>query len=146
MAAVNITTASGDTNNITMGDRVVFRTSGGDIYAVIYNSSDGAISVWKSGDAGATWAEKDAGNRPATDVKSCAGAMDSGGDIHILYGWLASGNPDHYEYKYVIFDTGTDTYGTPEVAHDFDTDANSYWYGGIAVSYTHLTLPTTPYV
>ena len=38
---------------------------------------------------------------------------------------------------------GEDSIGTPNI---FLNKRNFKWYGLIAVSYTHLTLPTTPYV
>ena len=46
MAAINVTSANGDTNDIANGGRVLVRNSAGNAYAITRNVSDSSVDMW----------------------------------------------------------------------------------------------------
>jgi len=92
-----------------LGTRICVRNSAGNIYVVLKDSE--FVEMWKSSDGGQTWFEQDVANRPVAGVtvRFAVAAIDGNDKIHVFYGDDALGYA-----RYVIFDTSTDTWGTPE--------------------------------
>jgi hypothetical protein len=79
---------------------------GANLYAVLVDFKTSHVNVYKSTDAGLTWATLDSANRP-----TCDNALDvllQGTTFHIVY--LTPAPAD--VLKHVSFDTTTDTFGT----------------------------------
>ena len=82
--------------------RSIFRLADGTLYFV-----DGINFVYKSTDDGYTWVLKDSSNAPICLTDTPNAAINSSGNLCIVYG-ISGG------WAYIIFDHLTDTYGTAE--------------------------------
>lgn len=99
--------------------RNLVRTSAGVLYAVLHNTSDNAIEMWKSSDNGASWTIQDSGNEP---VANPAGpnyyyapsiCLDSSDNILVAYHKRNTGSfPIGFDIKLRTFTTSSDTWGS----------------------------------
>ena len=108
---------SANTNSIDGSARVVVRNSAGTLYALVIDTNDASLEIWKSSD-GTSWAEQDTSNNPAGYVIAASCAIDSDDVIYIAYCWRDYQAPTNYDLMYVEFDTDTDTFGTPDTVED----------------------------
>lgn len=111
--------AAATVGGLSKSSRVLVRTSTGDLYASIPGSS--VCEIWKSTNDGDSWTEQDTSNSPTceTTLHSPSIAIDSNDDIHMIY---RNGG----DIRYLLFDTGTDTFGTSELAANEPNDIPDY--------------------
>ena len=133
LMAQNVTTIVGSSG---INDALVV-DSIGNIYGADFGvSSTGSSSVYKIDTAGVV-------TTFSTGYSSCNGlAFDHQGNLYVVD--FTSSNQNHQVYK--LDDTGVKTAYGPKIPGAsgiiFDPLSDTLY----AVSYTHLTLPTTPYV
>lgn len=125
MAAINVTTSSGNSFGLEVTHRAVVRDTTGIPYVVVENETDNAIDVWMGNSTTPTsFSQQDAANRPtATDYGHCSCAIDSSGIIHIVYMY---DNGKSSQARYVTFNTSTNVYaGDVAIIADVGNDPGS---------------------
>src|SRR5688572_23275494 len=80
--------------------------NGSNLYAVLPDTTNDTIEVWKSTDGGDSWAEQDSGNHQsmsATASEKFVHVIKAGTDLHILYYVSA-------RIRWVVFSLSSDTW------------------------------------
>lgn len=132
MAAVKITPDNNGAWATCKGDRYIFRTVSGNIYALI------AQRMYKSSDGGASWTEKDIANKPTpADTNLMDADIDSTGIIHVIYCDTIT------TVDYITFNTGTDAWGTTAKIADVTALAAN---GGYALKIDSNDIPHAVFI
>ncbi len=96
--------------------RQVVRTSTGTLYT--FMNAAGTCEIFKSTDNGVSWAEQDSGNhKTCASGKPVSMAIDSSDNLHLTYY-----DSSAFDWKYVKFTSGSNTFGTVEAMLDFGAD------------------------
>jgi hypothetical protein len=107
------------------GSRLVFDVSGTPYVVLGIFGITNALAVFKK--TGGSFAEQDAGDRPAEDDLLAYDARLVGTTIHIAY--LDDDLGTDNRVRYVTFDCSTDQWGSPETALTFTADMPAVYFG-----------------
>ena len=126
--ATKITSAN--TNSLVGCWSPIVRLSDGTIYVAFIDSTDNEVEMWKSAN-GTSWTQQDVSNSPA-DAYSVSIAVDSSDNIHVAYHEEEGGSNDN-TVQYLVYNTTTDTFGTPEEAINFEQTGSIEYFVDIAL-------------
>ena len=125
----NVTVFNSATAKSERANRCVVRTSGDRVY-VGYSDSVPRIIISKGNAKGepTSFTLEDSENSAGTNV-GLAIAIDSNDIIHCCYYHVDTSHSGILAFRYVQFDTSTDTFGTPEDIASLDNDGGRRQFG-----------------
>lgn len=134
MAAVNVTTADGNTNRINSGTRVNVRTSSGIPYVLVHHATANDLRIYKGNSSTPTsFSGQDTSNEPtvsSTNDGVVAAAIDSSDIIHTITFFNSGKNST---VRYATFDTSSDTWSTSTTIFDVGDDSAVDPFVGVAI-------------